>query len=214
MSMMVPWLALLGVMAGIYGLKSVRIGGISLQDWQRQRWEWNFLGPALQVAAVFVLLLTQQVRPQQLGLTFGHWTIGPWLIVVAVLVIFGGVIVLSNRRLTTKALLVHFPGWSTILFQGLFVPVAEELFWRGYFQPRVGIWIAAATFGVIHALNPGNATQRLGGVLYAGVLGLVFGYLRLITGGIVAGILLHAFVNLLNHFTVPDLATAQSSQTA
>ncbi len=212
--MIVPWLALLGIVGGTYGLLSVRIDAMSLQEWQQRRWGWNFLSPTLHVVAVLVLLSAHAVLPHQLGLTVGHWATAPLAIVTAVVVIFGGAIVLSNRHPTTKALSVRFPGWSTTLYQGLFVPIAEELFWRGYFQAQVGIWIAAATFGVAHASNPGTATHRLGGVLYAGTLGILFGYLRLSTGGIVAGILLHAFVNVLNHCTLPDLAAAPSSKSA
>lgn len=187
-------------MLAIWAGNRLHIGKVRLSSWQRQHWRWPYSNPFLHASAVCFLVLIHQTAMRDLGLNWGHWTTGSASVIFGTAVLFGGVVVATNSS-TQKKLQVHFPGWSTILFQGLWVPVAEELFWRGYFQAQVGLWLTALVFGIVHASNPGTLASRVGGALYAGVLGLSFGYLRWSSGGIIAIILLHSFLNVLNHVT-------------
>lgn len=195
----VPWLAVAALMV-LQSAVRIRVGGVSLLTWQQERLGSNYVSPLAHFLTVLGLLLIGTFRATRLGITWGHWTPAPLVVFGLTLVVFPMTIVMSNYR-AARDWRPRLPGWSLTLCVGLFAPIGEELFWRGYLVPAVGLWGSAVAFGVVHAFNPGSVGQRAGNVIYAGVLGLIFGYLRLETGGIIAGIILHSVVNNINHLT-------------
>lgn len=86
------------------------------------------------------------------------------------------------------------------LSQLLVVALPEEFFFRGYLQGRLAVLLRpmvylplqAALFALGHLLVIGEP-----GTLAVFFPGLLFGYLRLRTGTVLAGTLLHALCNLL-----------------
>ena len=202
----VPWITMLFLIGFGMFTSWLPVQGMSLHEWQAKRLGWNYVSAFSHYIAIIAILLTFQFRFTELGLKWGKWSTLPIGIFYFTLLLFGSVIVLSNYQ-ATKRLVIRFPGWSTLFFQGIYVPIGEELFWRGYLQPEVGLWLSAAAFGLIHALEQQPVRTRLAAALYAGILGLIFGLLRMMTGGIVAGVILHGVLNVTNHVT----STAMSS---
>jgi membrane protease YdiL (CAAX protease family) len=88
--------------------------------------------------------------------------------------------------------------WSVVVTTVCLVgPVVEEVIFRGHLQtgletllgPRRALWLAALSFGLIHVPN--------GPVLFVPItaLGLLFGWLRQRSGGLLAPIVAHAAHN-------------------
>lgn len=73
--------------------------------------------------------------------------------------------------------------------------LAEELFFRGALQPRVGLVAASLLFGALHL-----PTERalVAWTLFAAAMGLAFGWLFEATGTLVAPIVAHTLVNAVN----------------
>lgn len=102
------------------------------------------------------------------------------------------------------------------LFELVLVPAGEELVFRGVplgwllsrltegrpapAAARLAIIVSAVAFGAGHASNAlfGAGDFALVQVVAATVLGLIFGWLRIETGSIIAPILLHGVVNGVN----------------
>jgi membrane protease YdiL (CAAX protease family) len=84
--------------------------------------------------------------------------------------------------------------WFVVVGAVVAAPIAEEIFFRGYLyrllETIAGGWFAvigsAILFGLLH-----EPSVRIP----VGVLGLLFGYLRMRTGGIGSSILVHALHN-------------------
>lgn len=70
--------------------------------------------------------------------------------------------------------------------------VSEEVFFRGFLQPRVGFWWQAVIFGVAH-LSYANVTE----VVVVTLLALAFGWIYRRTGNLWAPIAAHFTFNLL-----------------
>lgn len=86
-------------------------------------------------------------------------------------------------------------GWGGALWLGLVSGFAEEVFFRGTLQPRVG-WLAASLiFGLVH-LPPKRALLPWTG--FAVVAGGMLGGLYLLTGNLLAPFLAHAGINAVN----------------
>jgi membrane protease YdiL (CAAX protease family) len=86
-------------------------------------------------------------------------------------------------------------GWGGALWLGLVSGFAEEAFFRGALQPRVG-WLAASLiFGLVH-LPPSRALLPWTG--FAVVAGGMLGGLYLLTGNLLAPFLAHAGINAVN----------------
>lgn len=73
--------------------------------------------------------------------------------------------------------------------------VGEELLFRGVLQPALGLWIAAAVFGVLHV---GPNRRFVPWTLMAFGAGILFGALFAFTGSLLAPMLAHVLVNYLN----------------
>lgn len=89
-------------------------------------------------------------------------------------------------------------------------PLAEELLFRGYFlgrmSERVNKWLAvvvtAGVFGLMHLLGGGEngLVLQWGAAADTFAIGLVLGSLRIITGSIWAGVILHALKNAIAYY--------------
>lgn len=92
----------------------------------------------------------------------------------------------------------------------LMAPIAEELLFRGYFlgrlNERIGKWLAvvvsAAVFGALHLVGAGEGgiVLQVGAATDTFALGLIAGTLRLVTGSIWAGVVLHAIKNAIAYY--------------
>ena len=109
-----------------------------------------------------------------------------------------------GRDTSIEAILAGENGWvgrALVLAAAIGVaPVAEEVLFRGLLLPglaqrmgtAVALLVSAAVFAAFHIPSHGPL-----GAILPGVLGLVFGWARLRSGGLAAPILLHATNNLL-----------------
>lgn len=84
---------------------------------------------------------------------------------------------------------------SQCIALALFSGVAEEVFFRGLLQPRVGWVVASLLFGLAH-LAPRRALWPWTG--FAFVAGFGFGALFLATGNLVAPVSAHVGINAVN----------------
>lgn len=84
---------------------------------------------------------------------------------------------------------------GVVLWASLLSALGEELFFRALLAPLLGLFGQAALFGLAHQL-PGRA--RWIWVIWASIMGLVFGVLYQLTGSLVGPIVAHATINGLN----------------
>ena len=142
-----------------------------------------------------------------------------WLRDLALGLAAGVALVLASRWLTSasaagRALadalgrLLGRPGLAACLVLAATSGLAEEAFFRGALQPRVGLVAASLLFALAH-FAPRRAF--LPWPVFAFAAGLAFGALFEATGNLVAPVVAHAAVNALN---LRWLAGARSSTLA
>jgi hypothetical protein len=85
------------------------------------------------------------------------------------------------------------PLWFYI-FAALVAPVCEEILFRGFMVPRIGIVASAVIFGLLHFSY--NSTFGIE-IIAAMIFGLLAGYLFKRTGSLYPSILAHILVNTL-----------------
>jgi hypothetical protein len=73
--------------------------------------------------------------------------------------------------------------------------VAEELFFRAALMPWLGVAISSLVFGLLHV---SSKETYLGWMVWASVMGLVFAYLFVGSGSLLAPMLAHATINYEN----------------
>jgi len=123
-----------------------------------------------------------------LGLTVGLLGVGATLLLV---------------KRTTWAKVLHdelqpsvtgmpIPG---IIAVAVFSSLGEEILFRSVLQTVTNVWIQALVFGMAHQL-PGRS--RWTWVLWAMIMGLVFGFLFEATGSLLGPIVAHATINGMN----------------
>ena len=81
---------------------------------------------------------------------------------------------------------------TSLVLVSLFSGVGEEVFFRGAVQQEFGLVAASLLFGLAHV---GPDRRYLLWTAWAVVAGFVFGYLFVVTGGLLAPILAHAAHN-------------------
>lgn len=92
----------------------------------------------------------------------------------------------------------------------ILAPIAEELLFRGYFQgiaaAKVGkvlsVLVVAAVFGLLHlpGVTADGVVWQWGAAADTFSLGIIVGVLRLLTGSIWAGVILHALKNGIAYY--------------
>lgn len=90
---------------------------------------------------------------------------------------------------------VRDAGDGTVLVLGMASGIAEELFFRGLLVPVLGLALSSLAFGALHRLR-GRAGVFW--MIWAGVMGLLFGGLFVMTGSLIGPIVAHAAINVLN----------------
>jgi membrane protease YdiL (CAAX protease family) len=73
--------------------------------------------------------------------------------------------------------------------------VGEEILFRGAIQPVLGLWLTAVVFGLLHG---GTMRRFRVWVVFAILVGLLFGALAAYTGDLLAPILCHFTINFFN----------------
>lgn len=129
-----------------------------------------------------------------------------WLWDVSLGLAVGAAWVIGSRALTLAsasgraladalARLLGRPSWAACLALAATSGVAEEAFFRGALQPRVGLVAASLLFALAHFAP---RREFLPWPLFALAAGLSFGLLFDATGNLVAPVVAHAGVNALN----------------
>ncbi len=90
-------------------------------------------------------------------------------------------------------LLQSAPIWFYI-FTAIIAPINEEIFFRGFLVPRIGIILSALIFGVLHASY--NSTFGVE-IIAAVIFGLIAGYVYKRTNSLYASIIAHILINSL-----------------
>jgi membrane protease YdiL (CAAX protease family) len=79
--------------------------------------------------------------------------------------------------------------------------IGEEMFFRGFLTPLIGVFAQALIFGVVHQMR---GPSRWVWVAWASAVGLCFGALFLLTGSLLGPIAAHAAVNGYNLIFLRD----------
>jgi len=86
-------------------------------------------------------------------------------------------------------------GASTVIAVAVLSGVGEELFFRGFLVPLVGVVVQAAIFGLLHQVRGPSRWVWVG---WATLVGLCFGLVFALTGSLVGPIIAHVLVNGYN----------------
>lgn len=132
-----------------------------------------------------------------INLTLLHRPSGPW------------------RRVRVAVDEVLVPTFSTLAsWQMVVVAVAagvsEELFFRGWLQPVLGLPAASIAFGLAHVAGP----RMLAFGVWAMGMGVVMGGLALVTGGLLASMTAHACYDVLAFHYLSAEARRQGNEGA
>lgn len=89
-----------------------------------------------------------------------------------------------------------------VFSQALFSALAEEMFFRGFLQPRLGLHLTSILFGLVHL--PRERRLRLWQPLGI-LLGYLLGWMFQATGSLTAPFLAHFAINYFNmHFVLAE----------
>ena len=91
-----------------------------------------------------------------------------------------------------KALLGGLPAYF-FAFAVIVAPIDEEILFRGFLVPRIGIILSALIFGILHFLSYASVSEFIA----AFVFGLIAGYVFKRTKSLYATIIPHVLVNVL-----------------
>lgn len=91
--------------------------------------------------------------------------------------------------------------------------VAEEMLFRGALQDQLGqthlsVWVVAILFGVVHGFFE---RRFLWWMIFAGLMGLAFGYMVLLLGGLLAPIVAHFTINFINLRSLSQRRTPEAA---
>jgi membrane protease YdiL (CAAX protease family) len=111
-------------------------------------------------------------------------------VIVAVASYATGVHISSN----VAAIFGSAPAWF-LVFSAIIAPINEEVFFRGFLVPRVGILASAAIFGLAHFTY--NSTFGIE-VIAAFVFGLISGYVYKKTNSLYPSIIAHILLNSIS----------------
>ncbi len=120
-------------------------------------------------------------------------------VALAVVALIGGRILASHFRWAQRlredlAALLGPLGRVEVVSLALMSSIAEEMLFRGVLQPTIGLWGASALFAVCHGFFERRWLPWMG---TAGVVGLALGLLAIWTGSLVAPIVAHFLINLV-----------------
>ncbi len=181
---------------------------------------WNYAFHTVFILVPVPFLLLDWSRAESYGVTLKHWRSDLQLGVALVALLFvPGLLadfLLGELELAPQ---VASRGiLNTLLFLAVFVAVAEEFLYRGFFQGEfnrvlgrpctlrrakfgVGLFVTSLLFGIAHLLNPFNPLRDQYSLDWIGfaattALALLLGLVRERTGGLIAVSLVHLGVLL------------------
>ena len=155
------------------GLALAALGGARLTD---VRVPWGAARPLL--AATLGLVVAALLAAVNFRLLHRPW--GPWRDVRAAV---------DEVLVPTFSVLAS---WQIVVVS-VAASVGEELFFRGFLQPLVGVVAASVAFGLAHVVG----SRMLAFGVWATGMGVVMGGLAVATGGIVASMTAHACYDVL-----------------
>ncbi|MBN2457209.1 MAG: CPBP family intramembrane metalloprotease [Sedimentisphaerales bacterium] len=178
------------------------------------RWTW-LLSPGILVAAGTIPTMIKKRKLPDIGFSTGQvlsaLKIIGWTSIIILPPVFCGLWLLKlyGFQLPLQAVIPKNQEWiQLILYQFMYVAVAEEVFFRGYvqnnilrlrttimpskrrLQPWTSIVLSAAVFAVAHVIVHGTITSVL-----TFLPGLIFGWLFIRTKSLLAPILFHGLSN-------------------
>jgi uncharacterized protein len=86
-------------------------------------------------------------------------------------------------------------GAPTLVIVAVFSSIGEELFFRGFLLPLVGVFAQAAVFGLAHQMR---GKSRWAWVGWATLVGLCLGAIFALTGSLLGTLVAHALINGYN----------------
>jgi membrane protease YdiL (CAAX protease family) len=183
----------------------------------RERWSRDGRNEAALRIAVGYALLATLATALALALRDGAPWIHPepWfpqppevaLVLSAVLGVVSAVLIIALTRVAVRyfawAQRLHSDlrpvardlGVGQILMVAGLSSLGEELLFRGLLVPTVGVWLAAAAFGLAHQIKGPSRWVWAG---WAMAVGLLLGAIFALTGSLVGPLLAHAIVNAAN----------------
>jgi hypothetical protein len=155
--------------------------------------------------SVFLYLRTYKaigtaLIPKKLGFGLGSFSfknVGIGLMIFVVIIclelIVGLLSVLTNVQINTNvgSVFSGAPAWF-LIFASLIEPINEEIFFRGFLVPRLGVLPSAVIFGLAHYSY--NSTYGIE-MIAAFIFGAISGYVYKRTGSIYPGIVAHILIN-------------------
>ncbi len=192
----------------------------SVGRWQATHLRWNYLYHVFFVVIPLLALLFGWSKASAYGLTLRNWRVDLLVGLCLAIPLIALPFVAEGLfgEISVKPGVARYGLINALVFQSLFVAFPEELLFRGFFQGELnrvfgrpyalgaarfglGLFVAAALFGIAHLLNPFNplrGSYGLDWVMFgtSAVLGLVLGLVRERTGGLIAVSLLHLGIGL------------------
>ncbi len=178
------------------------------------RGDW-FLAPFLLITAALVPTRLRKRSFAEIGLRIGRPGVILRVLCVTCIIVFPllltGILLLKhlNVKLPLSPIIPEGRWFSWMAYQFMYVAVAEEIFFRGYFQCNVlslltmsvqktrafleiiGIIISATVFAISHCLILGSLMP-----IITFLPGLIFGWLLVKTKSLLAPVLFHGLANV------------------
>ena len=178
------------------------------------RWDW-FLTPFLLITAALVPTYLRKKSFTEIGLRLGRPKSILQVLSATCVIIFpllwAGIFLLKkfDVELPMSPIIPEGRWFSWLAYQFMYVAVAEEIFFRGYFQSNVlvlltmavqknrefleivGIIISATAFAISHCLILGSVMP-----IITFLPGLIFGWLLVKTKSLLTPILFHGLANV------------------
>lgn len=179
------------------------------------RGDW-FLAPFLLITAALVPTGLRRRSFAEIGLRIGRPGVILRVLCVTCIIVFpfflAGIFLLKhlNIELPLSPIIPEGRWFSWLAYQFMYVAVAEEIFFRGYFQCNVvslltmsvqknrafleiiGIIISATVFAISHCLILGSLMP-----IITFLPGIIFGWLLVKTKSLLAPVLFHGLANVL-----------------
>ncbi len=150
--------------------------------------------------------------PKRLGfglrqLSFKNLELGVMIfaVVLCLELVVGLLSALTNVQINTNVgqVFTGAPLWFFV-FTALIEPINEEIFFRGFLVPRIGVLPSAIVFGLAHYSY--NSTFGIE-VIAAFIFGLLSGYIYKRTNSLYPGMLAHVLVNSLAALSILGLGS-------
>ncbi|MEM3791633.1 MAG: CPBP family intramembrane glutamic endopeptidase, partial [Candidatus Micrarchaeaceae archaeon] len=125
--------------------------------------------------------------------------LGIFLSIFALEILVGLLSVITKVKINTNVSVVlqGAPIWF-LLFAIFVTPFCEEILFRGFLVPRIGILLSAFVFGLLHADY--NSTFGIE-IIAAFIFGIIAGYVFKKTKSLYPSIIAHGIVNGITLFT-------------